>query len=167
MQVNSILSGLPDALMLGKRAEPVESPQDDARGVTAIQTGASADGNSAAAKILADYDVTDITPEEFSEMIDRLGRAGLLSDQEFRQLAKVRLDLERADIESDDSIDLVEFYGGILGTMEREFASLDPMAAAKSNRQSSLDTTRERFTWIEKFALIQSAPDALGLDSLA
>ena len=167
MQVNGVLSGLPDALMLGKRAEPVEARQDNATGVTAIQTGTPADGNSAAAEILSDYDVTDITPEEFSEMIDRLGRAGLLSDQESRQLAKVRLDLERANIESDDSINLIEFYGGMLQAMEREFASLDPLAAAMSDKQSSLDATRERFAWIEKFALIQSAPDALGLDSLA
>ncbi len=167
MQVNSVLSGLSDALSLSKRAEPTEAPQDEASGVKAVQTGSSVAENKVAAEILADYDVTDITPEEFTEMIDRLGRAGLLSDQESRQLAKVRLDLERADIESDDSINLIEFYGKMLGTMEREFASLDPMAAAKSNKQSTLDTTREQFAWIEKFALIQSAPDAVGLDSLA
>ena len=82
MQVNSILSGLSDAASLAKG-------RTSAAATTASHAAAAAaptvlNGNSAAVRaILAQYDVTDITPNEFSQMTQKLFDAGAISPTGF------------------------------------------------------------------------------------
>ena len=114
------------------------------------------------AEILSRYDVTDISPTEFSQMIQKLFEAGTLSEKELQQLAAVRLDLDLEGVEADESIDLLEFYARKVKKAQRQLSDSD----GPSDREQ-LGPLLGRLDWLQKFALIQSAPDAIGLNALA
>lgn len=157
MQVPNILSGYTDpatrrpAELLDSIAIRTAGDQESAERAPGLTSGA------AARNVLENYDVTRITPRQFTEMIHRLFDAGAISQQEFDQLATIRLDLDIAGIDPDQSIDLLQFYREKTDEARRQGERTPAVADALLNR---LD-------WIEKFALVQASPDAFGLDALA
>ena len=163
MQISNVSAGYTDSPALGRQGETIERlgtrPADAAR----LKTTASSPGQtSALGEILARYDVTDISPTEFSEMIQKLYEAGSLSEAELQQLAVIRLDLEAAGVEPDESIDLLDFYTRAIKKLQRR--TDQPETPMKEARQFT--AMLRRLDWMEKFALIQSAPDAVGLDAV-
>lgn len=161
MQVSSVSAGYPDPTSLGKRGE-AHPPGAAAARTVEIQLGSEV-GPTAAAEILSKFDVTDISPGEFSEMIQKLYVAGVISDEELQQLTAVRHELDTDGIEPDESIDLLEYYARKIEKMQRRLDVSDGPPAAHQR----LGPLLRRLDWIEKFALIQAAPDAIGLDARA
>ena len=106
-------------------------------------------------QIAARYDVTDISPGEFSSMLQDLRQAGLISDSQYHELSLIRMDLDAAGVEADDSLDLLDFYA------EKLEEAVDAGAG------SLVETTNRRRDWLQKLALLQSTPDAPALDTLA
>ncbi|MDZ7618774.1 MAG: hypothetical protein U1E05_17350, partial [Patescibacteria group bacterium] len=156
MQIQSVLSGQTDP------ASKRQTELFDALTSRSLGNGgrpeASANLSTADAtrSILGAYDVTRITPRQFTEMIQQLHDAGTISQQEFEQLATIRLDMDSAGIDPDQSVDLVQFYRDkIEGRSQNGFAQAAP------------DALTRRLDWIEKFALIQEEPDSLGIDAFA
>jgi hypothetical protein len=96
-------------------------------------------------------------------MIQRLFEAGTLSEQELQQLAAIRIDLDLEGVEADESIDLLEFYAQKIEKAQRRLSDADATAA---DRQQ-LGPLLLRLDWLEKFALIQTTPDVIGLDAVA
>ena len=119
--------------------------------------------STVAGEILARYDVTDITPREFSEMVQKLYETGTISETELQQLAVIRQDMDLEDLDPDESIDLMEFYVKKIEKAQRQFEDLD----GPPQPHQQLTPLLRRLDWIEKFALVQSAPDAIGLDAVA
>ncbi len=162
MQISSVTAGYSDLPALSKQEEAIErsgaKPSDAGRPKMPATPGRSA----ALGETLARYDVTDISPTEFSEMIQKLYESGAISEQEMQQLAAVRLDLDAAGVEPDESIDLLEFYTERIDKLNR--LTDDSEALPKHAEQFS--ATLNRLDWIEKFALVQSAPGAAGLDAV-
>ncbi|MHC4179561.1 MAG: hypothetical protein ACYSWU_18780, partial [Planctomycetota bacterium] len=117
---------------------------------------------TAMAEILSRYDVTDISPGQFSKMVQKLFEAGTLSDNELQQLAAIRLDLDIDGVEADESIDLLEFYARKIKKLQSRLSDSDAPAAERQQ----LSPLLHRLDWLEKFALIQSAPDAIGLNAV-
>lgn len=162
MQIHSIFAGHSDPAPLGRGTEtgqPLGGRPPDAAESPAAAPGAA----TAVAEILSRYDVVDISPAEFSAMIQKLYDAGAISERELQQLAAVRLDLDGDGVESDESIDLLEFYADKIQKIQRRLSDSDDQPIGSQQ----LGPLLERLDWIEKFALIQSAPDAIGLDALA
>jgi len=165
MSINPITIGShSDPLVLSKRSESAESKttslEDLLPGLTTA-TGTSAD---ALREILQEYDVTEITPREFSEMLQKLHKAGAISDSLFEELGLVRLDLERDGIDPDESVNLVEYYSEKLAKVRRDDWSA---SLFKSQEDTPEATLASRLEWMEKFALINSGPAAVGLDTTA
>jgi hypothetical protein len=163
MQISNVLAGHPDPAALAKRGESVEAAAGrppKAVGRQAVTSTASA---AAMADILSDYDVTDISPAQFSEMIQKLFDAGTISQQELQQLAAIRLDLDLENVEADESVDLLEFYTRKIEKIQRGLSDSDTPATG----QQQLAPLLSRLDWLEKFALIQSSPEIIGLDAVA
>ncbi|NQT40820.1 MAG: hypothetical protein HQ581_25215 [Planctomycetes bacterium] len=163
MQVNPVLGGLSDATAYEKRTERVESggvvePADmfDAVGTTRPIAPAFHE-------VLADYDVTDISPQEFSEMIQQLHQSGAVSDRELQELALVRLDLDLAGVDADEPLNLLQFYRRSLFDLQDRLD--DPEQAA--GVAEALEGVAERVAWLEKFATIQAIGMESRLDTLA
>ncbi|HUT09418.1 MAG TPA: hypothetical protein VMY42_02895 [Thermoguttaceae bacterium] len=162
MQIRNIFAGYRDLAAFGRGGETVEtaagrSPENSERAASSERPVA------ALAEILSRYDVTDISPTEFSEMTQRLYDAGTISEEELQRLAAIRHDLDIEGVEGDESIDLLEFYARKIERTQRTMTDSEDSPAA--GRQ--LGPLLNRLDWVEKFALIQSAPDAIGLDALA
>jgi len=162
MQIRNIFTGYRDLAAFARGGEMVEtaagqSPEDAERAAPCQRPV------TALAEVLSRYDVTDITPTEFSEMVQRLYDAGAISEEELQRLAAIRHDLDIEDVEEDESIDLLDFYARKIERTRREMSDSDDSPAAGGQ----LGPLLSRLDWIEKFALIQSAPDAVGLDAVA
>ena len=108
MQIPGIQTA-PDVSALAKRNGPpaAGAAKPAAAGGT---TPAATPATSAMRQILAEYDVTNISPSELSSMVQKLVQAGAVSPQEGKDLAAMRVDLEQAGIEPSQSINLVDFY---------------------------------------------------------
>jgi hypothetical protein len=148
---------------LGKRGEPLAAAEQGTSKSADLLSALPSGHTAAAARILSKYDVTDISPTEYSEMVQKLYQAGVVSEGEFQELAAVRVDLDAEDIEPDESVDLLEFYAALLRRARRKFAGADGAPQLSQHLQPLL----RRLDWLEKFAVIQSAPDAAGLSRLA
>jgi hypothetical protein len=163
MQISNVLSGFTDAAKLGaKKAETaagsllkVLKPNDAAAQPSATSRAAMND-------ILKKYDVTDITPEDFSKMITKLHDASAISDQEFQELSSIRTDLESQGVASDQTVNLVQLYGDQLKKVQQQMG--DKMDAAS---QEKLAPAMRKLDWLQKFALLHSNPDAAGVDLAA
>ena len=162
MHIPSIFAGYSDLAPFGKNKEAADAaggraPEAaEARGSTSATT-------AAAAEILSRHDVTDITPTEFSMMIQKLYEAGAISEGELQQLTAIRHDLDTEGVEPDESLDLLDFYTRRIREAERHLEDIDGQPAS----HQQLGPFLRRLDWLEKFALIQSAPDAIGLDAIA
>ena len=159
--------GLPDFAGLAKQGEPTEPADGGSLDWLSPQAASPVGIAEAARAILARCDLTDISPREFSEMIQQLYKIGALSDAEFQDLALIRLDLDLDGVDPYDSIDLVDFYADKLRGLQQQFADADETARVLSANQPSPTAVRRRLEWLEKAAMIQADPDAAGLDTLA
>ena len=162
MQINHVSAGYSDPATLGKSADSAE-----AAGTLKIAVAESnvptADARTAALReILAKYDVTDISPDEFSEMIQKLYESGAISESELQQLAAIRLDLAAEDLDPDSSIDMLEFYAEKVLKLQRRYDDGD----GPPTQDRQLGPVLRRLDWIEKFALVQSNPEGIGLDTV-
>jgi hypothetical protein len=163
MQISNIISSLTDLPTWGKKSEATTSAGNAAANSIESQLQSKQSISKASAEILHNYDITQITPDKFSEMIQKLYQAGALSEKDYQELAAVRTDLENEGIESDESINLLEFYSDKVSKAQKELG--DTLDEAGS--QQSLGPDMRRLDWLQKFAMIQANPDAAGLDLAA
>ncbi len=107
--------------------------------------------------LAAHYDVTRITPREFSELVERLRKADVLSETDLQELAGIRVDLEQAGLSADEEVDLVAFYRRRVEQLEAE-TKAEPTA-----NQAQLDRLRRRLDWVTRLALMHREPEASAL----
>ena len=119
-------------------------------------------------RILSRYDVTNITPGEFSNLVQELHEAGEIDDAEFRELAKMRLELEQSGVPVDEPMDLVDFFGDKLQQRVDEYQNsraADPLHPP-TDREAAAFTAevRRQLEWVRKFALVSdSGAEAIDL----
>lgn len=163
MQISNIISNLADPATWGKKNEVAAPVAANALKSIESQNQTNPASRKASAEILRKYNVTRITPDQFSEMIQKLYQAGALSEKDYQELAAVRVDLEHAGIEPDETVNMLEIYSDKVSKAQKELdATLDDAA-----RQQRLGPDLHRLDWLQKFALIQAHPDAAGLDLAA
>jgi len=159
MRISGILSGLSDLAQRSRREAVGVWSGLPAAGQETRGGGPSSDP-AALRDVLTRYDVTEMTPQDFSEMIQRLYHAGAITDEQLQELSHVRLDLEQADVAPDEPIDLLEFY---VRQIEKAQQRLDDRDGAVGVQLAPL---LRRLEWIEKLAVLHDTADHLGLDTL-
>ncbi|MCC6124813.1 MAG: hypothetical protein IT426_07625 [Pirellulales bacterium] len=163
MQISNVLNGFTDAAKLGaKKAEQaagsllkILKPGDAAAQPSAASRAAMTD-------ILRRYDVTDITPEDFSNMITKLRDAGAISDQDFQELSSIRTELESQGLPADESVNLVQLFGDMLRKAQQQIGD-----KPEGENLPKLAPAMRKLDWLQKFALIHANPDAAGIDMAA
>jgi len=98
MQITSLFSAVPAVLNSGLKLIGV-----DIEG----EIGVASPDPKEPAEPASSLDFSSITPDEFSELIDRLRSAGRLSAAGYRDLLGVRLELDRARAPHDQPVDVV------------------------------------------------------------
>ena len=156
MQISQLLAGYHDRASAGKRNDRIES--DVSRSVDQLQQQPTLSSGLTAVlrQIAARYNVTEITPLEFSDMLYALHQDGALADDQLQQLARIRIDLDLENIDPDEEVDLVDFYSDKLEELTR---------TEDGGRSADIVQTEQLLGWMEKFAVIQSSADVMGLDA--
>ena len=162
MEIARISVGYPDTTTTDRHADASPSGIDGSSRTGPPKVSISAGAPAALSQILSRYDVTDITPGDFSEMVQKLFAAGAISDDELQQLAAVRHDLEVDGMDPDDSLDLMEYYARKIEKLQSRLEGND----GPPGPDEQFGPLLQRLDWIEKFALVQSSPDSFGIDAM-
>ena len=163
----NVLSGLLSPL--AKPSQPEEPAQPAAAGpLKAPKPHPEPPPGATAAlrSVLARYDVTEISPRQFSAMLEELHKTGALSEEELNQLGLVLLDLDAEGLDLDEPLDLVKLYSEKLDKLQDRLEELGSDEEAFSGIAPSLAAVQSRLNWLTKFALMHSAPDSVGLSVL-
>ncbi|OHB66941.1 MAG: hypothetical protein A2V70_08585 [Planctomycetes bacterium RBG_13_63_9] len=163
MQVSNITANHRDLTGFTKSGQPTAGPAGGKIETLGSRVGSAGRSTEALAEIVSKYDVTEISPSEFTEMIQELYEAGAISEDELQQLTAIRHDLETAAVAPDESIDLLEFYTEQIERVQRRTDDSD----GPPGEHEQVGPLLRRLDWIEKFALVQSAPETVGLDVMA
>jgi hypothetical protein len=113
--------------------------------------------------VVSHYDMTEITPNDFSKLIQQLSDKGAISQKDTQELSSIRVDMENAGINSDDSVNLLQFYQERVAKAQAAAAQSPNSAAAKSN----VDALAGRLTWVQKFAAMGQQGSASGVNAVA
>jgi len=165
MKITNVFAGLSDPATLAKRAELTETASStDAMKTAGGEPAQTALTAAALREILAKYDVTNISPNEFSRMLQDMADRGVISQKELQAMSAIRVDLDNAGLDPDDSLNLVEFYEQQI-EQTRSFPENDPAAMAAQFEQTA--NLSNRLSWMQKFATMHSDPESLGLSAVA
>ena len=139
MQVNSLVSQLSAASSIAKRNMPSAAPA--AGGQPAAAPIVSADNSQAVQQILASYDVTNITPNQFSQMIQKLFDAGAISQKDLQDLNGARADLELGGVGGDETVNLPKFYSQKVQDVQKSATRPPPRQASSNSPPCSAGST--------------------------
>lgn len=160
----------PLASLFGQR------PTTDAtRDVPVLTPTASTDAATTTASvsplgsILVDYDLHQITPKQFTELLDRLQQADVLTPREHQQLGQLRLELDSAGVKSDEPIDLLSFLGRKLEQLKKslEQAQHSEDDAQVTALEATLKLTQDQSQWLAKLDAARRERPPAGLDARA
>lgn len=161
MRIQHLLQGYSDALGRSRRAEP-QAAASPAR-TQPSEAGSSATARvGAVGRIVAQYDVAKITPAELSELAQKLFDAGAISAGELQELLAIRADLEDAGFDSDQRLDLLEFYRERVDRIDRKAA-----ANGSPAEKQALTAELKKLDWAEKLAMAHRYPESIGLNTAA
>jgi hypothetical protein len=153
MQISNSIARSLDLASQAKRAVTTATGASQASGST---TSPNSTSNDAALRdVLSRYDVSAITPTQFSEMLQSLRKTNAISDSQFQELSAVRTEMEAQGVKPDEKVDLIQFC-------------TKQLKSARENGSNSTETaTKERqLQWMQKAAQLQSTPAPKGLNSL-
>jgi len=156
MKIANIIAGLTDSKAASKRAETIElagGKPSQAQWPDGLNPATAA----ALGETLGGFDVTAITPEEFSVLVQRLYKAGVIGQEDYRLLAAVRADLHADGIRPDERINLIDFYTRKLRRLQDRIDQLDPA------EQQQLAAITRRLDWVQKLAAMRQSPQGFGL----
>ena len=160
MQVPNVLGAVSNATL---QATAAAKPAANTLAATAASASSQASAAASMRAIVAQYDMTDITPNDFTNMIQQLYAKGAVSAKDMQELSSIRGDLEAAGVGADQSVNLQEFYEQRLTAAQAEAVQSPDSEAA----QSDIQGVATRLSWVQKFAAVRQAGGAAGVNAVA
>ena len=120
-----------------------------------MATPASAD---AMREILGQYDVKNITPRSFSEMLQKLRQANSISEKDYQELSQIRMDLDRDGLGPDERVNLVEHYQRKLSNLQDDIKDLQGKTDSTAVREALQAPVLRRLDWLQKLATMHAQP---------
>jgi hypothetical protein len=117
-------------------------------------------------KIATRYDVTKITPREFSRLLEELRQAGALSETDRQLLAQILVDLHQEGIDLDETVDLVRFYTKKGEKLQDSLRTKSIPPQARLQLEAALTDLQKRLDWLRRFALLHERPELASLNLL-
>lgn len=160
MRIQQLMQGYSDVLPRSRRPAPPTAATP--AGAQPPEAGSSAARIGAVSRIVAQYDVSKITPTELGELAQKLFDAGAISASEMQELLAMRSDLEDAGFDADQRIDLLEFYRERVDRIDRQAA-----ANGSPAEKQALAAELKKLDWAEKLATAHRFPESIGLSLAA
>jgi hypothetical protein len=167
MQVKNVLSRFSDSARLGKSRDAADAATRNL--ASSSGAGGTASSSATAAKlrdVLTGYDVTNISPRSFSEMLQKLQQSSVVSDKELQELSQIRTDLDRDGVGADQRVNLVDIYTKKLQSAQQDAADLEQKLGT-AGAQGYRDGLHRRLGWVEKFAAIHASPTTTAINAMA
>ncbi len=166
MQVKNILSRVSGAAPVGQNRDAAEAIARKAIEATGLSPNATATQAAKLRSVLAGYDVTNITPKAFSEMLQKLQQSGALPEKDLQELSQIRTDMERDGIGAEQRVNLLEVYTKKIQSAVQDADELEQKLGA-AGAQDYTGALRRRLEWVEKFAAIHTSPEGTTINALA
>ncbi len=160
MNISSLIPSLPG---IGNSTASTASTTaaNSAASAAAAADGSTQPCSSAAMRdVLRHYDMTDISPNEFSQMVQKLYNSGAISQKDLQSLSGVRADLDSSGVPPDTSINLVDFYQNRL---QQATAQNNGKPANTAQTQAIVG----KLSWVEKFSAIHDQPASASINTTA
>ncbi|HEX4148517.1 MAG TPA: hypothetical protein VHY20_06000, partial [Pirellulales bacterium] len=78
---------------------------------SALDGGSAAGGSSSAFRqIVSQFDIHDISPREFSSLVQQLASQGAISQSDQKELNQMRVELDLSGAQPDEPLDLEQFF---------------------------------------------------------
>lgn len=154
MQVSNVLAGYANqaASATSKAANAVAS-------TTSSLSALAGTTNTAAKEVLSQYDLKSISPDQFSEMLGKLRKAGALSDKDYEDLSQVRAELDKDGYKADQKTNLVDYCNQKVQKLkESGGGTTDNVTLASAQRHAE---------WVTNCATIQSTAGQSALNLAA
>jgi hypothetical protein len=157
MNVSSLIPSLSDLPGFGRSATAAGT----SAAANVAADGSAIPGASAAMRqIVSRYDMSDISPNDFSQMVQKLYNNGAISQKDLQNLSGIRADLDKAGVPADTSINLVDFY-------RNQLQAVSAPANGKPANPTDVQSVVGRLSWIEKFSAVQNQPASVGVNTTA
>lgn len=163
MFVNSILSSAGQLARLALGVKPAATAGGKASSDATASASAGSTATDAMRKVLADYDVTNISPKAFSEMLQKLRQAGALSEKDYQELASLTADLEQDGATSDQAVNVVSLCSKKLAAAQAKLSSGQAAAA----QQATVASLQRQSDWLQKFAQLHAGQSDFGFNTVA
>jgi hypothetical protein len=157
MQITGLSAGYTDSGTVGRRSELLAASAGNGSEQATQAAGGSNVTMGLLMGVVSQYDLNDITPRDFSQMLRELRDAGAITEAEYGDLAQIRLDMDAENLDPDDSIDLLDFYRKTVDRAREDDAS---------NESLVFVAMRRRLEWLQKVAILQESPEAAGMNAL-
>jgi hypothetical protein len=115
--------------------------------------------------IVKQYDIRNITPRQFSSLIEQLHDSGTISDADQKELAQLRAELDQSGADPDESMNLLDFMQTKIAQLQKKSDSLSSQNLNTGNL--NLATAQKQLDWVKKLATVQSPTDNGGVDAVA
>jgi hypothetical protein len=163
MLVKNVVSKLTHAAGLGNTKNPAETAARKAAGALGAASSPGTASANPLREILSKYDVADISPQGFSDMLQRLRQTGKLPDKDFQDLSAIRQDLEQEGIAPNQHVNLLDFCTKKLSSLEQDSKATEDKQGTAALQASM----RRRIDWLQKFSAMHSTPSAASINALA
>ncbi len=167
MLVKGILSTFAALSRLASPKPQAEAAAEKTQAAPASQATATTGVSDSMRRVLAEYDVTRISPRAFSEMLQKLHQAGAVTEKDFQELSVIRLELERDGVAAEEQVNLVEVFGKKLGSLPKAPQNSANTANAPAAKETGEAALRRRIEWLEKFARVHASGGLSSFDTLA
>jgi len=162
MKVPNILGSASDLISRTARPDTTATPTAPAA-LTSAGVTSPISAAAAMRQIASRYDMTDITPNDFSNMIQQLYAKGAVSAKDMQELSSIRADLEAAGVGADQSVNLQEFYQQRLSKAQADAAGSPDPAAAEADVQA----IAARLSWVDKLVAVRQSDGFAGVNAVA
>jgi hypothetical protein len=168
MDISSILQTIRGVLpsdLAATSEKPLEAPAPEIAATSPASL--SPQSQEALRNVVARYDVTCISPREFSQLVQELKQAGAISSADQEELALLRIELDQQGLDPDEQVDLADLLQRKLQTQEREIQRQEARQGTPIDRAEALRETLRQIDWIGKFALIHQSGGYQPLNAVA
>ena len=172
MQVNSLGLGALKVPAIGASGQQSgASPIDQVLATLSGADSSSTSSTATAREILSHYDITNISPRDFSQLLSDLHTSGTISDAELQDLASIRTELDNQGISPDESVNLLDIFQGKLKQQietgqNAATGQAESMQTADDQKQS-VALTQRQITWLQKFSTLHEEASSESVDTLA
>jgi hypothetical protein len=164
------VSSIPQSLLgsIGLANPTSSSPTSPVQAPTAPTLAVpGGDSSQTLRDIIGQYNVRNISPDDFSQMINELQSSGAISTTDFRTLQQVRSSLDSSGASSSQPLDLVGFLQDQLAAAQQKAGGLQPGTPAAQTAQTATDSVEAQLAWVQKFSALQTVSGSQPLDATA